>query len=97
MYEVIYDNVDGTVGVTIKDGIALLHLDNPNIKWSLSTYKSMINKFVDILEVLSKKGINVLYTICHSPKAVKFNQMFGFTVFYIDPEYTIMRLENVWE
>lgn len=75
----LYEEPDnGFVGIHYDDDLQgyVMHMDCKD--WSASTYKRYLKVWHEaIIPSLKHLGINTIYGLCESPKAVKFNSMFG--------------------
>lgn len=76
---ILYEEPDnGFVGIHYDKDLQgwVMHMDCKD--WSVSTYKRYLKVWhTAIIPVLKQKGINIIYGLCETPKAVKFNSMFG--------------------
>lgn len=84
-----YEDTDCWLGYSVEQGIVSVHTEIFS-KWSVSKYKKYLGILASFLNYIDK---DVIYSVCKTEKAKKFNELFGFEELYRTKEdYYIMRL-----
>lgn len=93
MINILYKDEDSWLGYTTEEGLYILHMETNPDTWSLSQAKRFYHILVNALKDIPAQ---MVFSVCKTNKAVKFNQMYGFDVIEVKDNLTLMGLQNVW-
>lgn len=99
MEEVLYSEEQGHIGYYYDEKLGHI-LTCALTDWSLREYKRYLPIWASILDDLRSRGITHVYGLCSTPKAIKWNELWGFEntggIVYMEDKTdvrTIMKLE----